>query len=111
MSPPNSLSVHRVSAPFRASTEYTSEVERAFAMLNPTQFHRADGSGYEFLSRIVLQLDGPNPQLASRLATAFGAWRLMSESRRSRAEAALRHIAEKGSLSRDVADIDQRSHR
>jgi aminopeptidase N len=83
----------------------------SFAMLNPTQFHRADGSGYEFLSRIVLQLDGPNPQLASRLATAFGAWRLMSESRRSRAEAALRHIAEKGSLSRDVADIVQRSLR
>jgi hypothetical protein len=33
----------------------------------------------------------------------------MSESRRSRAEAALRHISEKSNLSRDVADIVQRS--
>jgi aminopeptidase N len=82
----------------------------SFAM-NPTQFNRADGAGYDFLSRIVLQLDGANPQLASRLATAFGPWRMMDEGRRRRAEAALRRIAENANLSRDVADIAQRSLR
>ena len=78
-------------------------------MLNPTQFHRADGAGYEFLAEIVLGLDASNPQLASRLATAFGSWRTMDGARRPQAEQALRRIAEKASLSRDVGDIVQRS--
>jgi len=81
----------------------------SFAMGNPTQFHRPDGAGYDFLGRIVLQVDGSNPQLASRLATAFGPWRMMDEGRRTRAEAALRTIAKNSNLSRDVADIVQRS--
>jgi len=81
----------------------------SFAMLNPTQFHRPDGSGYSFLADIVLQLDDANPQLASRLATAFGPWRMMDASRRTHAEAALRRIAKNSNLSRDVADIVQRS--
>ena len=81
----------------------------SFAMLNATQFHRADGSGYEFLARIVIEIDGANPQLASRLATAFGSWRMMDEPRRARAEAALRKIAKNSNISRDVADIVQRS--
>jgi aminopeptidase N len=81
----------------------------SFAMLNQTQFHRADGAGYDFVSQIVRQVDGSNPQLAARLATAFGSWRMMEQSRRSRAEAALRAIAKNSNLSRDVADIVQRS--
>jgi aminopeptidase N len=81
----------------------------SFAMLNPTQFHRRDGSGYDFVAQIVLQVDGSNPQLAARLATAFGPWRMMEEGRRALAEAALRNIAKYSNLSRDVADIVQRS--
>jgi aminopeptidase N len=47
----------------------------SFALNNPTQFHRPDGAGYEFLADIALQLDASNPQLASRLLTAFGTWK------------------------------------
>jgi aminopeptidase N len=81
----------------------------AFALNNPTQFHRADGLGYDFLADIVLQLDGANPQVAARLLTAFGTWKTMETGRRERAEAALRRIAESGALSPDVGDIVQRS--
>jgi aminopeptidase N len=78
-------------------------------MLNPTQFHDASGSGYDFLGEVVIGLDASNPQLAARLATSFGSWRMMDEPRRTKAEQALRRVAGKDSLSRDVGDIIQRS--
>jgi aminopeptidase N len=81
----------------------------SFALANPTQFHRADGAGYDFLADIVLTLDGTNPQVAARLLTAFGTWRTMEVGRRARAEAALRRIAQKPDLSPDLGDIAQRS--
>jgi aminopeptidase N len=81
----------------------------SFAMMNPTQFHHASGSGYNFLCEMVIGLDESNPQLAARLATSFGSWRMMDEPRRAKAEQALRRIARKDGLSRDVGDIVQRS--
>jgi aminopeptidase N len=81
----------------------------SFALANPTQFHRPDGSGYDFLADIVLTLDPSNPQLAARLLTAFGTWKTVEPGRRARAEAALRRIAGASGLSPDVADIAQRS--
>ena len=38
-------------------------------MLNNRKFHQLDGSGYEFLSEVIMRLDALNPQMASRLAT------------------------------------------
>ncbi|MBZ6076437.1 aminopeptidase N [Microvirga puerhi] len=81
----------------------------SFAMLNPTQFNRADGQGYEFVADMVLRVDPLNPQLAARLLTAFGSWRIMEPERLERARSALRRIAQNASLSRDVGDIVQRS--
>src|SRR5690606_38372491 len=42
----------------------------AFAQGNPTQFNRPDGRGYDFIADTVLGIDGKNPQLAARMATA-----------------------------------------
>jgi aminopeptidase N len=81
----------------------------SFAMMNQTEFNRADGSGYAFLADMVLRIDPMNPQLAARLLTAFGTWRIMSEDRRREAERALRRIAENANISRDVGDIAHRS--
>jgi aminopeptidase N len=81
----------------------------AFAQANQTQFNRPDGQGYEFVADKVLALDGTNPQVAARLASAFRSWRALEEVRRAHAEAALRRIAAAPSLSRDVADIVQRA--
>jgi aminopeptidase N len=81
----------------------------SFALGNPTQFHRADGAGYDFLADLALELDGANPQLAARLVTAFGTWKILEAGRRGKAETALRHLADAPRLSPDVGDLVQRS--
>src|SRR5499427_2992006 len=81
----------------------------AFAMMNQTQFNRADGEGYAFLVDHVLALDAHNPQVASRLMTAFKSWRALEPGRRGKAEAELRRVATASSLSTDVRDIVERS--
>ena len=81
----------------------------AFAAGNPTQFHRLDGAGYDFLAEMVLALNGPNPQIAARLLTAFSTWRMMEGGRRALARTALQRIRDAERLSPDVADIVGRS--
>jgi len=81
----------------------------AFATANPTQFHRPDGAGYDFLADVVLTLDGKNPQLASRLLSAFKTWRQLEPGRAAKAEQALRRVASTSGLSADVADIALRA--
>ncbi|HUI21788.1 MAG TPA: aminopeptidase N [Methylocella sp.] len=77
--------------------------------LNQTQFNAKDGSGYDFIADIVLDLDTRNPQVAARLLSAFKSWRSLEEVRRNCAERALRHVAGAASLSPDVKDIVERS--
>ena len=55
----------------------------AFAQGNPTQFNRADGAGYEFVADRILALDPNNPQVASRMTTAFKSWRALEAGRRA----------------------------
>jgi aminopeptidase N len=81
----------------------------AFAQGNATQFNRADGQGYEFVADRILALDPANPQVASRMTTAFRSWRVLEPGRRGRAQAALQRIAAAPKLSRDVSDIVQRA--
>ncbi|MGD9844139.1 MAG: aminopeptidase N [Variibacter sp.] len=81
----------------------------AFAQMNPTQFNRADGAGYDFVMDTALMLDARNPQVAARLMGAFKSWRVMEPGRRTRAQAALRRGMETKGLSRDVSDIVQRA--
>jgi aminopeptidase N len=80
-----------------------------FAQANQTQFNRADGAGYDFLAETILALDPKNPQVASRLSTAFRSWRALEPGRRGHAERALQRIAAAPNLSRDVSDIVSRS--
>ena len=81
----------------------------AFAQANHTQFNRADGAGYDFVADILVALDPKNPQVAARLMGAFRSWRALEPQRRGRAEATLRRVAAKGSLSRDLSDIVART--
>jgi aminopeptidase N len=57
----------------------------------------------------VVALDPANPQIAARLLTAMRSWRSLEDVRLGRAEAMLRRIAAKPSLSPDVRDIVTRS--
>ena len=81
----------------------------SFALANPTQFNRADGTGFALAAETVLALDRTNPQVAARLMTAFGSWRRLEPVRRGAADSALRRILATPGLSRDVADIAGRS--
>ncbi|MEJ1937212.1 aminopeptidase N C-terminal domain-containing protein, partial [Nostoc sp. NIES-2111] len=92
-----------------ANPNRTRSLIGSFAMGNLSQFHRADGAGYAFLADIVLTLDATNPQVAARLLGSFRTWRSLEPGRRALAEAQLRRIAERDSLSPDVSDIVVRS--
>jgi aminopeptidase N len=82
---------------------------RSFAAANPTGFNRADGAGYRFLTGVIATLDKDNPSVAARLATGFRSFGMLEESRRAAAEAALKALSSSGNLSRDVADIVDRT--
>ena len=76
---------------------------------NLTQFNRTDGEGYAFLADIVIALDRTNPQVASRLLASFKSWRMLEPRRKALAEAKLGMVANTPNLSRDVADIAERT--
>jgi aminopeptidase N len=77
----------------------------AFAMANPTGFHAADGSGYEFVADRVIELDGINPQVAARMVAAFNRWKRYDNVRQQMMRAQLERIADIDGLSPDVAEI------
>jgi aminopeptidase N len=76
-----------------------------FAMMNPTAFHAADGSGYRFLAEQVIALNALNPQVAARMAGAFNAWIRYDRQRQALMEKELRRIATIDGLSPDVGEI------
>ena len=77
----------------------------SFGMNNPTQFARADGEGFRFVTEFVADVDGRNPQVAARVLTAFRVWQSFEPGRRTLAESALKSLQESTSLSRNTADI------
>ena len=81
----------------------------SFAMSNPVQFARPDGAGFRFVTEFVSDVDTRNPQVASRVLTAFRVWRSYEPGRRALAESALVWLRDKGGLSRNVGDILERT--
>ncbi len=81
----------------------------AFSQANAVRFHDASGGGYAFLADAVLELDGRNPQLASRLVSAFNDWRRYDEARQQKMQVALERIARQSALSKDVYEIVSRA--
>ena len=54
----------------------------AFAHGNQVRFNDASGEGYELVANAVIEIDGFNPQIASRLLGAFESWRILEPQRR-----------------------------
>ncbi len=81
----------------------------AFCNGNPSAFHRPDGAGYAFWADRVLELDGVNPQLASRIARALDRWSRLVEPYRSAAGEALARVAAHPKLSNDTGEIVSRA--
>ncbi len=80
-----------------------------FAFTNPTGFGRADGEGYRFLAREILDIDQRNPQLAARILTSMRSWRSLEPARAGHAQKALAEIEQSSGLSSDVRDIVERT--
>ena len=80
-----------------------------FGMGNPSQFARPDGAGFRFVTSFVADVDTRNPQVAARALTAFRVWRSFEPNRRAAAEAALTTLRDAGGLSRNTADILERT--
>ncbi|KAF0898438.1 hypothetical protein E2562_007274 [Oryza meyeriana var. granulata] len=76
---------------------------------SPVNFHAKDGSGYKFLGEVVLQLDKINPQVASRIVSAFARWRRYDETRQDLASAQLEMIVSANGLSENVYEIASKS--
>ena len=78
-------------------------------MSNVHAFHRADGSGYEFVGRQVLSLAPVNPQLGSQLTrAAFAQWQMYDTVRQEHMQQQLTNIAEDPSISTDVLEVANR---
>ena len=80
-----------------------------FAMANPTCFNALDGSGYDFLSQLVIDIDKTNAQVAARLLVAFKSWKSLEPQRQQAARQALMRVQSAGALSTDLRDIVERS--
>ena len=81
----------------------------AFCQGNPARFHAADGAGYAFLGKRILELDPLNPQVASRLVLPLTRWRRYDENRQRMMRIQLERIAAPPGLSRDVFEMVSKS--
>ncbi|SDA11833.1 aminopeptidase N [Pseudomonas sp. NFPP10] len=81
----------------------------AFAGQNLINFHAADGSGYRFLADLVIQLNGFNPQIASRQLAPLTRWRKYDSARQALMKGELERIRTSGELSSDVFEVVSKS--
>jgi len=77
----------------------------AFSMMNPTGFHAGSGAGYRLHAEQVIALNGLNPQVAARMASAFNSWTRYDQERQDLMRVELERIASTSGLSPDVAEI------
>ena len=77
----------------------------SFCNGNPSQFHAADGSGYQFWAEQVIALDIINPQVSARLARTMDRWRKYAPALQAQMQAALRRVAATPRLSKDLAEV------
>ena len=81
----------------------------AFCNANPAQFHVADGSGHAFWAEQVIALNAINPQVAARLARTMDRWRKYTPALQLSMQAALKKVAATKKLSKDVAEVINKS--
>ena len=81
----------------------------AFAGQNLINFHAADGSGYRFLADLVIELNGFNPQIASRQLAPLTRWSKYDDKRQALMKGELERIRASGQLSPDVYEVVSKS--
>ena len=81
----------------------------AFAMGNPVMFHKADGSGYNFLKEAIFELNKINPQIAARLLNPLREWKRYTPDRQEKMKAVLQEIVDLPNISPNVYEIASKS--
>jgi aminopeptidase N len=71
-------------------------------------FHKADGSGYQFLADQIIVLNKRNPQIASRLCTPLTRWKKLQPELSVKMKAELERILAED-LSKDVYEVVSKS--
>lgn len=79
-----------------------------FCQANPRNFHAMDGSGYQFLTEILKQLDPLNPQVAARLITPLTRWQRFNKTGQDLMKAQLKALSEL-TLSPDLREVVSKS--
>src|SRR5262249_32650279 len=72
---------------------------------NHLRFHAGDGSGYRLVGETIRTLDGINPQVASRMAAAFEAWRRYDTKRHGLMRAELEEAIKTPGLSANLFEV------
>lgn len=81
----------------------------AFSANNPLHFHNQDGSGYQFLLKLVQQLDPLNPQISARIVTPLTQWQRHTTVRQQNMKQALQTLLSNSDISRDLYEIVNKS--
>ena len=75
----------------------------------PVCFHAADGSGYRFVARRVVEIDAFNPHVASRLLGRFARWRSYDPGRKGLMRAELERVLAHPGLSKGCYEVAEKS--
>ena len=75
-----------------------------FAAANPRQFHKDDGSGYQFIASQLAILDKRNPQIAARLGLTLTRFQHYAPARQALMQDALT-VLSKNTLSADLSEV------
>lgn len=81
----------------------------SFTKANPVHFHAIDGSGYQFLTDVVLQLNKINPLVAARMVTPLTSWHRFDPKRQELMQAQLHRLLNEKNLSKDVYELVSKS--
>ncbi len=81
----------------------------AFSVNNPLHFHNINGTGYDFLMRLVQLLDQINPQIAARIVTPLTQWQRHTPQRQKHMQRALQKLVSDTGISRDLYEIVNKS--
>jgi aminopeptidase N len=80
-----------------------------FANNNHLHFHDLSGAGYEFVTKMILQLDPFNAQISSRLVKVYTLWRKYDVQRQALLKQQLENIVNTPNLSKNVYEIVSKS--
>jgi aminopeptidase N len=74
----------------------------SFAVYNTDGFHALDGSGYQFLTDYLIEIDDLNPQIASRLVTPLIQYKKFASVHQDLMTMQLRRLLSRPNLSKDL---------